>query len=172
MWRPEEECPPDNWTATPLPTEPTSTTANTKLGTCTQQRYLCITCRMKAESDEVLIRIQTNGVTDYCQGIKYDDSTYTEISPAPENWGIDIELSWNKKVTMDDAKITEDFVKNTPLTTDLLCSPGKYTDTFYQLDSIYRSFGNTYSGFSDMPREIVGVALNGMMLAQALTKDG
>ena len=73
MWRPEEECPPDNWTATPLPTEPTSTTANTKLGTCTQQRYLCITCRMKAESDEVLIRIQTNGVTDYCQGIKYDD---------------------------------------------------------------------------------------------------
>lgn len=127
---------------------------------------------MKAESDEVLIRIQTNGVTDYCQGIKYDDSTYTEISPAPENWGIDIELSWNKKVTMDDAKITEDFVKNTPLTTDLLCSPGKYTDTFYQLDSIYRSFGNTFSGFSDMPREIVGVALNGMMLAQALTKDG
>lgn len=172
MWRPEEECPPDNWTATPLPEEPTSTTANTKLGTCTQQRYLCITCRMKAESDEVLIRIQTNGVTDYCQGIKYDDSTYTEISPVPENWGIDIELSWNKKVSMDDAKITEDFVKNTPLTTDLLCSPGKYTDTFYQLDSIYRSFGNTFSGFSDMPREIVGVALNGMMLAQALTKDG
>ena len=72
---------------------------------------------------------------------------------------------------MDDAKITEDFVKDTTLTTDLLCSPGKYTDTYYQLDSIYRSFGNRFSGFSDMPREIVGVALNGMMLAQALTSD-
>ena len=57
-------------------------------------------------------------------------------------------------------------------TTDLLCSPGKYIEDTYKLGKIYSSFGNTWSGFSDLPKEFVGMTLNGSFLAQALQTDG
>ena len=54
---------------------------------------------------------------------------------------LDIELEWNAVVDQSMGKITQDHVKDIPTTTELLCSPGKYTDADYKLDSIYKNFG-------------------------------
>ena len=90
----------------------------------------------------------------------------------PTLWGLDLEFSWNKEVDMSMAKITDDNVVDIPATTDLLCSPGKYTETDYKLDTIVKTFGTTWSGQSDLAREMFGMALNGMIFSQALTEDG
>ena len=65
---------------------------------------------------------------------------------------------------MKDAKITDAMVKDVPSTTDLLCSPGKYTDTAWKLSKIYQGFGPTWAGKSDFPREAVGITLDGVMI--------
>lgn len=94
------------------------------------------------------------------------------LDPAIESWGVDIELSWNKVVEQDDGKIKYENAMDYASTTDLLCSPGKYIDDDYKLDKIYSSFGNTWSGNSDLPKEFVGMTLNGSFLAQTLQTDG
>lgn len=95
-------------------------------------RYLCITCRER--DDEVLIRLQSNGVPNYCPKLKYyekiasadsgddeasdkadDISVHSDVDfdvvanqsldPAIESWGVDIELSWNKVVDPEDGNI-------------------------------------------------------------------
>ena len=66
-------------------------------------------------------------------------------------------------------KIKEDNVKDVPTTTDLLCTPGKYTEADYKVDSIYKSFGTTWWGSTNFAKEIVGISLNGVMYAQTLT---
>ena len=129
------------------------------------RRYLCVTCRERSSS-EVLIRIQSNTLPNYCYNLRKSDEDYDEISPALLDWGIDIELEWNAVVDYDMAKITEEHVRDTPSTTDLLCSPGKYTETDYKLDSIYKSFGKTwFNDETNLPREAIGFALNGVMIA-------
>lgn len=50
-------------------------------------------------------------------------------------------------------------------TTDLLCSAGKYTGSDYKQDNIYISFGSTWNGDANLPSEVVGVLLNGTLLA-------
>ena len=136
------------------------------------KQYLCVTCRERS-ADEVLIRIQANTLPNYCYNLRTSADNYDALDPALIHWGIDIELDWNPIVDYDMAKITEDHVRDIPLTTDLLCSPGNYTDTDYKLDSLYKSFGNTWSGHgSNLPREVIGFALNGAMIAQSLTSDG
>ena len=98
--------------------------------------------------------------------IDYDSEVNSaQLDPAIQNWGVDIEITWNKLVEQSDGKIDEEQVLDIDSTSDLLCSPGKYTSDDYKLDNIYRSFGNTWSGFSDLPREFVGITLNGSFLA-------
>ena len=104
----------------------------------------------------------------YCYNLKHDD-TFTALDPKPLDWAVDIELTWNAIVDYDMGKITESHVVDTPSTTDLLCSPGKYTDTEYKVDSIYKSFGTTWFGDSNLAPEFVGYLLNGSPIAQALT---
>ena len=41
-------------------------------------RYLCITCRER--DDEVLIRLQTNGLTDYCPKTKYYEESIDDLT--------------------------------------------------------------------------------------------
>lgn len=64
------------------------------------------------------------------------------------------------------------MVKDTTLTTDLLCSPGKYTENAWKQSNIYQGFGPTFLGQSNLPREAVGIAVDGSLLVQALTDDG
>ena len=120
-----------------------------------------MTCSQR-DDGEVLIRIQTNTVPDYCQNIDFENEDPIE---SPVQWGIDLEVSWNKAVDMSMAKITADNVVDIPNTTDLLCSAGKFTETDYKLDSIIKSFGTTWSGQSDLAREMVGISLNGLLIA-------
>ena len=94
---------------------------------------------------------------------------YTAVDPPLLDWGIDIELTWNAIVDYDMGKIKEDNVKDVPTTTDLLCTPGKYTEAEYKVDSIYKNFGTTWWGSTNFAKEIVGISLNGVMFAQSLT---
>ena len=76
-----------------------------------------------------------------------------------------MEMTWNPVVDLGMGKILDDNVKDVPTTTDLLCSPGKYTDTDYKLDSIYKSFFTTWDDESDLAPEFVGYLLNGSLIA-------
>ena len=64
-------------------------------------------------------------------------------------------------------KVTDEMVADIPLTTDVLCSPGKYTHFDYKVDDLYIAYGNTWGTYSEsnLPPEVFGIALNGMLLA-------
>ena len=64
------------------------------------------------------------------------------------------------------------MVKDTTTTTDVMCSPGKYTEESWKHDNIYQGFGPTFLGNSNLPREAVGIAVDGTLLVQSLTKEG
>lgn len=120
-------------------------------------------------------------VPDYCQNLLFRDSdNYDALDPVPMNFGIDIEVDWNLSVSLDQGKIKNTNVVDLPTTTDLLCSPGKYLDYEYKIDSLYTVIGNAWGptvdetdyNMSNLPKEVVGFALNGTLLAQTLTADG
>ena len=73
---------------------------------------------------------------------------------------------------MGDGKITEKNVSSIDTTTDLLCTPGKYTNWDYKNHNIMTTWNNVWGGLTDIPREIFGVGLNGILLFQALTDEG
>ena len=91
------------------------------------------------------------------------------LDPAIAENLIDFEVTWNAKMTADQALITSEMVKDTPLTTDLLCSPGKYMDTTWKHSHIYQGFGPTFLGASNLPKEGIGITLDGALLTQSLT---
>ena len=95
----------------------------------------------------------------YCFNAKMTDDT-APLVPALQSWAVDIELSWNNRVTLADAKIKDDFVEDTPKTSDLLCSPGKYTEQAWKPDNLYDGFGPTWDGgWSNIPKEAIGFSL-------------
>ena len=65
---------------------------------------------------------------------------------------------------MGDGKITEKNVSSIDTTTDLLCTPGKYTNWGYKNHNIMTTWNNVWGGLTDIPREIFGVGLNGILL--------
>ena len=138
-------------------------------GTCQPGRLLCVTCRKRSE--EVLIRVQTSLAGTYCPGIN-QSATYEALNPPLGSYLIDVEMTWNARMSADQAKITDAMVKDVPSTTDLLCSPGKYSDHAWKHDHIYQGWGPTFKGGSNLPKEAIGFATDGTLLVQALTDDG
>ena len=80
--------------------------------------------------------MQTNLVPNYNPGVNFDTS-YKALDPALSEQLIDFEVTWNAKMKQDQAKITEKMVKDTTTTTDVMCSPGKYTEEAWKHDNIY-----------------------------------
>ena len=115
--------------------------------------------------------MQTNLVPNYNPGINFDTS-YKALDPALSEQLIDFEVTWNAKMKQDQAKITEKMVKDTTTTTDVMCSPGKYTEEAWKHDNIYQGFGPTFLGNSNFPREAIGIAVDGTLLVQSLTAKG
>ena len=99
----------------------------------------------------------------YCFNLKRTEDN-KELLPAVRNWNIDIEVEWNKMVAMGDGKIKEEKVSSIETTTDLLCSPGKYTAWDYKNHNIRNTWNNVWDGLTDIPREIFGIGLNGILL--------
>ena len=128
-----------------------------------------MTCR---EIDSgVFIRIQSNNLPNYCARLVEDGST-TQIDPVPRNWGIDYEVEFNSKVSMDDAIIDEPYIRNPTTTTDLLCTNRKYIDYDYKNPNIDTIYGRTFSGWTRLPLDMIGVLNNGVVQMQALTDEG
>ena len=107
----------------------------------------------------------------YCPGLVEEGST-TAIDPVPRNWGIDYEVEWNASITMEDANISEDYVRTPTSTTDLLCSPRTYIDYDYKNRNINVVYGRTFSGYSELPLDMIGILNNGVVQMQSLTEDG
>jgi len=78
-------------------------------------------------------------------------------------------MTWNARITPEQAKITEKMVKDVPTTTDLLCTPGKYSENSWKHASIYQGFGPTFMGPSNLPKEAIGFSTDGTLIVQALT---
>ena len=148
---------------------PVYSDATSKQGRCKALRFLCTTCRKRGE--EVLIRIQTNFVPNFTPGVNFS-TTYDALNPGITESLIDFEVTWNAKMTQDQAKITDKMVKDVPSTTDVMCSPGKYTDTTWKHDNIYQGFGPTFKGNPNLPAEAVGIAVDGTLLVHSLTAKG
>ena len=107
----------------------------------------------------------------YCPGVN-QSTTAAALDPAISDLIVDVEMTWNARMSADQAKITDKMVKDIPLTTDLLCSPGKYSANAWKHDHIYQGFGPTFKGDSSLPPEAIGFAMDGTLLVQALTDDG
>ena len=146
-----------------------------KLGYCSVKRYLCMTCRERSNG-QVMIRMQSNNLPNYCPNIKYTDADdYSPISPPIRDYGIDIEVAWNQEVFREDGRITDKMVTDPTGTTDLLCSPGKYLEYDYKNPKIDFTMSYTFSedgAPTNVPKEAFGIALNGVLLTQALTNSG
>jgi len=104
-------------------------------------------------------------------GVNFDKEYKPLDPPIPEKL-IDLELTWNRRMTLDMSKITDDMVKDTTTTSDLLCSPGKYSENAWKHKEIYQGFGPTFLGNSNLPKEAIGIAVNGSLIVQALTAGG
>lgn len=116
----------------------------------------------------MLIRMQSNAIPNYCQNIKYTEADdFTPISPKIRDYGIDIEVDWNKTVFLADGRITDKMVEDLDGTSDLLCSPGKYLEFDYKNPKIDFTMNFAWSeneAPTNLPKEAFGIGLNGILL--------
>ena len=56
------------------------------------------------------------------------------------------------------------MVEDVPTTTELLCTPGKYSEKSWKHDHIYQGFGPTFMGGSNLPKEAISFATDGTLL--------